>query len=239
MRIPPERVHPVPAVRRRLPLRRDPRADRSCRRPPRARRGPAAARRGPALGPGDHRGGMVGWAAGWTWPLPSCIPPFRLAERMRLEETGQVGRDDRRQRRLPQHGPDHRRAVPRGRGNRGTFPRRRARGCGAWVGLVIGRQADPSFTPPPPQRLRAGPRRLRLLRPLLLVLPASSSASIGLTTRSRRLSTDWKYRLAVRIAWWPALSRCFVGLVLSPRRQPPPGQETRWIRRNSRTLRPI
>ena len=112
-KIPPERVHPVPAVRRCLPLRRDPRADR------RAAAGRAA------------RAAAGGWRRCW-----SCVPlliaagfwlgrqlevplataaPDRPAGRPHPPGADRPGRrHDRRQRRLPQHGPRGRRSLPRG-----------------------------------------------------------------------------------------------------------------------------
>ena len=78
------------------------------------------------------------WGGQLEVPLAEMHPTVQLAERIRLEETQQVEGHDRRQRRLPQHGPAgrptciarHRRLSHRLGVAGGWF--------GAWVGLVLG-----------------------------------------------------------------------------------------------------
>ncbi len=83
------RVHPVPAVRRSLPLRGDPRADRAAAGL-RAAAQPAAV--GPAVGrlPGCWWPPASGSAGNWKRRLARVHPTVRLAERVRLEQTGGV-----------------------------------------------------------------------------------------------------------------------------------------------------
>ena len=103
---------------------------------------------------------------------------MRLAERVEAELAGRVEGHDRCQRRVPQHGTARGgswsdEAVLLRSPNIASF----GGWIGAWFGLVLGVKLVHLSIRRRRTRIRTGPGRLRVVRPLFLVLPARKSTT--------------------------------------------------------------